>query len=94
MPITATRAVLLSGLLVLAPAVAVATHGGAGLPAVVESERLEAGLDASASGPCRVAGVVQNPSMSETVTVRLAWRGVGASGTTVAMASARIPWLR
>ena len=41
-----------------------------------------------------MAGWVHNPSFSETVTVRLAWRGLDATGATVATASARIPWLR
>ncbi len=79
------------GWLVLTPSVTVATHGSAGLPAVVESERLANG---SAPGTCRVAGVVQNPSLSETVTARLSWRGLDATGTPVAAAFARIPWLR
>jgi hypothetical protein len=83
---------LLGGILVLAPALAIATHGGAGLPALVESERLAPGADGVAS--CRMAGLVQNPSLSETVTVRLAWRGSDPTGSPVATASARIPWLR
>jgi hypothetical protein len=85
---------LLGALVALAPASAIATHGGAGLPAVVESERLAAGASGSAAAPCRVAGVVQNPSLSETVTVRLGWQAVGATGAVVATASARVPWLR
>jgi hypothetical protein len=85
---------LMSGLLVLAPALVVATHGSAGRPAVVESERLVAGANGSTAGKCHVAGVVQNPSLSETVTVRLEWRGLDAKGSPVAIALARIPWLR
>ena len=58
---------------------------------MVESERLANG---SAPGACRVVGVVQNPSLSETVTVRLSWQGVDAVGSPAAMALARIPQLR
>ena len=41
-----------------------------------------------------MAGVVGNPSLSETVTVRLAWRGLDAKGSPAGTAVARIPWLR
>jgi hypothetical protein len=79
------------GWLLITPSVTFGTHGGAGLPAVVESERL---ADGSAPGACRVAGVVQNPSLSETVTVRLSWQGLDATGSSAGVALARIPWLR
>ncbi len=53
-----------------------------------------AGGAGTPTASCRVTGLVQNPSLSETVTVRLAWRGLDATGSAVAIASARIPWLR
>jgi hypothetical protein len=81
----------LGSLLLVAPSVTVATHGSAGLPAVVESERLASG---SASGACRVTGVVQNPSLSETVTVRLSWQGLDAAGASAGVAWAHITRLR
>jgi hypothetical protein len=81
---------VIGGLLV-APCVTGASHGSAGLTAVVESERLATGL---APGACRVIGVVQNPSLSETVTVRLSWQGLDATGASAGVAQARIPSLR
>jgi hypothetical protein len=41
-----------------------------------------------------MAGLVENPSLSETVTVRLSWQGSDAAGAPIATAAARIPWLR
>jgi hypothetical protein len=81
------------GWLVVAPSVIFGTHGSAGLPAVVESERLANG-SAPGAGACRVAGVVQNPSLGETVTVRLSWQGLDATGSSAGVAWAHIPRLR
>jgi hypothetical protein len=79
------------GWMLLTPTGTLATHGSAGLPAVIESERLANG---AAPGACRVAGVVWNPSLSETVTVRLSWQGMDTVGSPAGMARARIPALR
>jgi hypothetical protein len=76
--------------LVAAPPVAVALHGGAGLAVVVEGERLAAGADGSG---CTMAGTVRNPN-AVIVTVRMAWRGTDAAGTTLGLATARISRVR
>jgi hypothetical protein len=78
------------GYLALVPGLGLATHGGS-LPAVVESDALTPN---TASGTCRVTGVVQNPSLSETVDVGIVWEGLDATGARIATATARIRMLR
>ena len=62
----------------------------AGLAVVVEGERVATGADGSG---CTMAGTVRNPN-AVMVTVRLAWRGLDAAGTTLGLATARIPRVR
>ena len=87
------QSAMLGGLLVLAPRWQSRPTVARDFPPRWSRNNSRPVPNGSVSGPCRVAGWVQNPSLSETVTVRLAWRAIGATGATVAMASARIPWL-
>jgi len=71
--------------LAVGPRSAAATHGGAGLPLVVESERVST-VETKA---CSMVGKVRNPN-SVAVIVRLVWRASDPAGTSLGLATARL----